>query len=173
MTIDLFTFLKDQDGLSDLEKFYARLAVLTALESKDITRVGSVIYNKNLLISKGFNKLSKGVLESQIVINEENKSLYTIHSEENAITNSAKLGLPVKGASIIIVGKYPCSECAKSIINAGIVEVICPPLDANSRWKESNLIARELFNASNIKVRIFKELIGVEFGLTCSSKYIV
>lgn len=48
----------------------------------------------------------------------------TVHMEQNAICQAAKLGVPIDGATLYI--KFtPCYTCAKMLINAGINRVVC------------------------------------------------
>lgn len=46
-----------------------------------------------------------------------------VHAEQNAIVQAAYFGTSVKDSTIYTT-TYPCSLCAKIIINAGIKEVI-------------------------------------------------
>lgn len=46
----------------------------------------------------------------------------SIHSEVDAITHAARLGIPTQGA-IAIVTRYPCEACARALVSAGISEV--------------------------------------------------
>jgi len=48
----------------------------------------------------------------------------TTHAEQNAIVQAAKLGVPIEGATLYCK-MTPCATCAKMIINAGIVRVVC------------------------------------------------
>lgn len=53
-----------------------------------------------------------------------NHCVRTIHMEQNAICQAAKLGVALDGATIY--SKYaPCAVCAKMIINCGIKRVVC------------------------------------------------
>lgn len=45
------------------------------------------------------------------------------HAEQNAINFAARYGIAIEGATIYTT-VYPCSWCAKSIVNAGIVRVV-------------------------------------------------
>ncbi|HOX60486.1 MAG TPA: cytidine/deoxycytidylate deaminase family protein [Candidatus Magasanikbacteria bacterium] len=48
----------------------------------------------------------------------------TVHMEQNAICQAAKLGISINGGTIYV--KYtPCFTCAKMLVNAGIVRVVC------------------------------------------------
>jgi len=48
----------------------------------------------------------------------------TIHAEQNAITQAAKFGTSVAGATLYIK-MTPCPICAMLIVNAGIKRVVC------------------------------------------------
>ncbi|MCX6250078.1 MAG: cytidine/deoxycytidylate deaminase family protein [Bacteroidetes bacterium] len=48
----------------------------------------------------------------------------TVHAEQNAICQAARLGIPLEGATIYC-RMTPCRTCAMLIINCGIKRVIC------------------------------------------------
>jgi len=48
----------------------------------------------------------------------------TVHAEQNAICQAARLGIPLEGATLYC-RMTPCRTCAMLIINCGIVLVIC------------------------------------------------
>ena len=48
----------------------------------------------------------------------------TIHAEQNAICQAAKLGISINGATIY-TRMTPCRTCAMLIINCGIKRVVC------------------------------------------------
>lgn len=48
----------------------------------------------------------------------------TCHAEQNAIVQAAKIGISIDG-STLYCKMTPCAVCAKMIINAGIVRVVC------------------------------------------------
>ena len=52
-----------------------------------------------------------------------NHCVRTVHAEQNAISQAAKLGIPLEGATIY-VKMEPCFVCAKMIINCGIKRVV-------------------------------------------------
>ena len=52
----------------------------------------------------------------------DTKHLYVCHAELNAILNYS--GGSLRGARIYTT-LFPCNECTKAIIQAGITEVIC------------------------------------------------
>jgi len=48
----------------------------------------------------------------------------TVHAEQNAITQAAKLGISINKATLYCK-MTPCRTCAMLIINCGIVRVVC------------------------------------------------
>ncbi|MFA4853336.1 MAG: deaminase, partial [Bacteroidales bacterium] len=48
----------------------------------------------------------------------------TVHAEQNAICQAAKLGISLRG-STLYCRMTPCRTCAMMIINCGIVRVVC------------------------------------------------
>lgn len=48
----------------------------------------------------------------------------TVHAEQNAICQAARLGIPLEGATLYC-RMTPCRTCAMLIINCGIIRVVC------------------------------------------------
>lgn len=48
----------------------------------------------------------------------------TVHAEQNAICQAARLGIPLEGATLYC-RMTPCRTCAMLIINCGITRVVC------------------------------------------------
>jgi len=74
----------------------------------------------------------------------------TTHAEQNAICQAAKLGIPIKGATVYCK-MTPCTICAKMIINSGIKRVF-----SENRYhigKESE----ELFKKAGVQLEILND----------------
>lgn len=85
-------------------------------------RVGCVIVRTHRVISTGYNgKL--GHSPCSMVCDTKNKCKHAIHAEKNAINFAAKHGIALQGAELFCT-YCPCYECAKDIIQAGIVRVV-------------------------------------------------
>ena len=54
---------------------------------------------------------------------ESNHCVRTAHAEQNAINNSARDGVAIKG-STLYCKMTPCFRCAQSIVNSGIIRVV-------------------------------------------------
>ncbi|MGU3387178.1 deoxycytidylate deaminase [Methylobacterium sp. D53M] len=93
--------------------------------SKDTTQVGCVIVSPDgLVISTGYNGIPRGVRDLAERMQRPAKYFWTVHGEEAAIANAARHGSKTSGATLYCT-HAPCSRCARQIINAGIVEVVC------------------------------------------------
>lgn len=71
------------------------------------------------------------------------------HAEENAISNAARNGVNVCGSTLYLNTVIPCKNCFSTLINAGIVEIVCGSMtlyDVHSKF---------IINNSDIKVREF------------------
>lgn len=53
-----------------------------------------------------------------------NHCVRTVHAEQNAICQAARLGIPLQG-STLYCRMTPCRTCAMLIINCGIERVVC------------------------------------------------
>lgn len=84
------------------------------------TKVGAIIINKKHGTAvSACNSVPDGIDIHPKMLERPAKYSYIGHAEENAITESARMGIPTEGASIY-VSHYPCRVCARMIINAGI-----------------------------------------------------
>jgi len=107
------------------------LATLSAFRSKDQkTQTGACIIDQdNKVIGIGYNGLPIGLDDGNPKFWEDtddsdiehSKHTYVVHAERNAIYNS--FGQNLKGATIYAT-LFPCSDCAKTIIQSGIRRVV-------------------------------------------------
>ena len=109
------------------DEYFMGLAHLYALRSKDPnTQVGAAIVDENhRVVSVGYNGMPKGCSDDVFPWSREGAILQTkyafvVHAELNAILNSK---YPVSGCTLY-VSLFPCNECAKAIIQAGIRRIV-------------------------------------------------
>jgi len=86
------------------------------------------------------------------------KYLWTEHAERNAIYNAARVGIPLKGCTIYINGLPPCTDCARAIIQSGIIEVITIPIKVSSKWKENCDIAKAMLLECGVGMYIYDDV---------------
>lgn len=91
------------------------------------TQVGAVIVSpKNRRVASGYNSFPNGVgthhfsWERKAEDPLDTKYPYVVHAEKNSIYNAVG---PVEGCTLYVT-MYPCNECAKDIIQAGIKKVV-------------------------------------------------
>ena len=82
---------------------------------------------------------------------EETKYPYVVHAELNAILNAG--GRSLNGAKLY-VALFPCNECAKAIIQAGIKEVVY--LSDKYNGTPSFLASRRMLAAAGVKLVKFE-----------------
>ncbi|KAA6347021.1 dCMP deaminase [termite gut metagenome] len=107
----------------ELDKRYIRMAAVWSENSYCQRRkVGALIVKNNMIISDGYNGTPSGF---ENVCEDENNvtKSYVLHAEANAITKIARSNNSSEGATLYITAS-PCIECAKLIIQAGIVRVV-------------------------------------------------
>ncbi len=115
------------------------LAAHIAGWSKDpSTKVGCVVVGEDREIrSTGFNGFPRGISDDNDRLTDREKKYPLIcHAEENAIMHAARIGVSLKGNTAFVTWP-PCSRCARSLIQAGIREVVYPtPEGIPERWQE-------------------------------------
>ena len=106
-----------------LDERYMRMARIWAENSYCKRRqVGALLVKNQMIISDGYNGTPSGFENN---CEDENfVSLpYVLHAEANAITKVARSNNSSDGATLYVTAS-PCIECAKLIIQAGIVRVV-------------------------------------------------
>ncbi|MDL2231238.1 dCMP deaminase family protein [Porphyromonadaceae bacterium OttesenSCG-928-L07] len=115
--------MEEKEKQTNLDKRYLRMARIWAENSYCLRRqVGALIVKNKSIISDGYNGTPSGF--ENICEDENNKTkAYVLHAEANAITKMAKSVNSSEGATLYVTAS-PCIECAKLIIQAGIVRVV-------------------------------------------------
>ena len=146
---------------------YIRMAQLAADMSKDrSTRVGAIVVgDEHEVLSTGFNGFPRRV-DDDVDERHERPAKYswTCHAERNAVFNAARNGVALKGGTLYLNWEpYPCPECARAIIQSGIIAVVGPDVpfpgskDKNSiDWQEGFKITKQMFEESGVLCRIVK-----------------
>ncbi len=85
-------------------------------------QVGALIVKDRMIISDGYNGTPSG-FENECEDENNRSKPYVLHAEANAITKVAKSNNSSEGATLYITAS-PCMDCAKLIIQAGIIRVV-------------------------------------------------
>ena len=131
------------------DEYFMGVALLASQRSKDpSTQVGAcLVDNDKRILSTGYNGFPQGCSDDEFPWNRddnqgETKYPFVVHAELNAILNASGKSL---FNSKLYVALFPCNECAKAIIQAGIKEVVylsdkyhnSPSMTASRRMLES------------------------------------
>lgn len=114
-----------EEGLKQrlLDERYLRMARIWSENSYCKRRqVGALIVKDKSIISDGYNGTPSG-FENLCEDENDRTKPYVLHAEANAITKVAKSGNSSEGSTLYVTAS-PCIECAKLIIQAGIVRVV-------------------------------------------------
>ncbi len=104
------------------EKYFIDIASLSSIRSPcSRLKVGCVLVKDNRLLSMGYNGFLSGCPHKSIIV--DNHEQATIHAEINAITDAAKRGVSVDGATAYIT-HHPCLNCYKALAASGVQQII-------------------------------------------------
>lgn len=111
-------------------EYFKNIAEAVKLKSKDnSTQIGAVIVGEgNEIVSTGYNSFPRDINDDVVERQERPEKYYWMeHAERNAIYNAARIGVSTDGCTMYLTCGLPCADCARAIINAGIVEVFIEP----------------------------------------------
>ena len=136
---------------------YMEIAYATSRFSKDeSTQVGAVIVGPtNEVRSLGYNGAPRGCRADDEGDargrTRPEKYFWFSHAELNAITNAARVGVPLDGSTIVVTHP-PCMDCARAIVQAGIKQVVTvrPNAEFTSRWDEHIRRTQALFQECGV-----------------------
>lgn len=133
-----------------------QLAVHISRWSKDpSTQVGCVVVGPDREIrSTGFNGFPRGIEDSlERLTDREQKYPLICHAEENAIMHAARIGISLKGCRAYVTWP-PCTRCARSLIQAGVDEIIYPgALSIPQRWQSDFEMSTTMFAEAGVRTR--------------------
>ena len=139
---------------SEWKKRFLKLSKEISTWSKDpSTKVGAVIITKDRnIVSTGYNGFPKGIEDSEERLNDrETKYKFILHAEMNCIMNALYNGRSVRDCILFVHGLPPCSECTKSIIQAGIKKIITDS-KPTGKWIESTKLSLEMLREANVEI---------------------
>ena len=141
------------------DEYFMAVAKLAGMRSKDPnTQVGACIVSAdNKILSMGYNGFPCGCSDDEFPWSRadddplKTKYVYVTHSELNAILNYR--GGSLEGSKLY-VSLFPCNECAKAIIQAGIRTVI---YDSDKyRGTPANTASKMMLRAAGVEFRQYQ-----------------
>ncbi|MFA6951559.1 MAG: cytidine/deoxycytidylate deaminase family protein [Candidatus Methanomethylophilaceae archaeon] len=141
------------------DEYFMSMAYLVSSRSTCIRRkVGAIIVKDKHILSTGYNGSPKGTrhceelgcIREQLKIpsGTRHELCRGVHAEQNAVAQAAYFGVSVNGGTVYCT-TFPCSMCAKILINSGITEIVYD----NGYMDE---LSKELLAETDIKIRRFQ-----------------
>lgn len=150
--------------MADWDARWLALTAEFAAWSKDRhTKVGCVIVGEGRrLLAEGYNGLPRGVNDGigerysrEVRDGRREKLRWTEHAERNAIYSAAFHGVSVRGATLY-VPLYPCSDCARGIIQSGIDMVVTTEPDWDDQfWGPEFEVSQIMMREAGVRVRLY------------------
>lgn len=150
------------------DEYFMGLAHLSALRSKDPnTQVGACIVDEDKkVVSIGYNGMPRGCVDAKMPWSrvgdfKNTKYAYVVHAELNAILNSPR---SLKN-TILYVSLFPCNECAKAIIQAGIKKIYYESDKYDGA--DNNVVSKKMLDMAGVE---YKQL-PFEVEIDLKTKY--
>ena len=151
--------LSKRENYISWDEYFMGIALLSGLRSKDpSTQVGACIVDSqtNRILSVGYNGLPIGCSDDNFPWERDGEFLdtkypYVVHAELNAILNNRNTSLE---GSKIYTTLFPCNECTKAIIQAGIKEIIY--LSDKYAKTDSVKASKKMLEHAGVRLRPFK-----------------
>lgn len=143
--------------------YFRNLANNIKLKSKDSkTQIGAIIVGSdNEIVSTGYNSFPRGIDDTNPERQERpEKYFWFEHAERNAIYNAARIGVSTKGTTMYLSHWFPCADCARGIINAGITTIYCDRIDIEDKstsYVESFKRSKEMLLEADVKICFYDE----------------
>lgn len=149
---------KREDYIS-WNEYFMGVAKISGLRSKDPnTQVGACIVSAdNRILSMGYNGFPYGCSDEDFPWSRsaddslDTKYPFVAHSELNAILNYR--GGNLEGSTIYVT-LFPCCECAKAIIQAGIKKVVYG--DDKYADTPSTIASKKMMDAAGVKYEYYE-----------------
>ena len=103
-------------------EYFRDLVTLTATRSSCVKlQVGCILVRDNRIVSQGYNGFIANC--SHTSHNRDGHEVATVHAEQNAIVDCAKRGVSCNYCTAYVT-HYPCLNCAKLLLSAGIIKIL-------------------------------------------------
>ena len=115
-----------------IDAYFLEIARVVSKRSTCLRRqIGAVIVKGKQIVSTGYHGTPAGhphcndvgCAREEVPSGQRSELCRAAHAEQNAINFAARYGIPIEGATLYTT-TYPCSWCAKSIVNSGVTRVV-------------------------------------------------
>ena len=101
----------------------------------------------------GFNRMPRGIIKNTDRLIRPVKYEWIEHAERDLITTAARKGVSLRNQAMYMTW-FPCTDCARSIINSGIVKLYYPEgcVDPKSKWADNHKISKEMLLEAQVEL---------------------
>jgi dCMP deaminase len=154
---------------TEADRYFLRLAIAERAHSDDPnaaaypqSAVGAVITLRGRVLAQSANVLPPRLKEHHVRVGNgiapEERYFFIEHAERAAIFKALLAGEDTRGSTIYCT-RFPCSDCARSIVWAGITRaVLSSGYSEEVRWIDSQRAAVKLLRQAGVTVRILRDL---------------
>ena len=139
------------------DEYFLRITKEVAQRSTCLRRqVGALLVLDKHILTTGYNGapsglphcLEIGCLREQLKVppGERHELCRGLHAEMNALLQASQCGVKISGATLYTT-TYPCSLCAKMLVNTGIKRIV-------TLTDYPDALAKDILSAANVKVEI-------------------
>lgn len=140
------------------EDTFMSIASVVRLRSKDpSTQVGACIVSSDKrILSVGYNGAPNRFDDEAFPWSRDNEDAletkypYVVHAERNAILNFRGSLREFEDATVFVT-HFPCNECAKEIVQAGVREVVYLKNAKDDTWEV--IASKRIFTETGVKFR--------------------
>lgn len=129
--------------------YFMGFAEWAAKKSKDTTKVGAVLVGPDREIRlTAYNGPPRGVIDNEARRERPAKYLFASHAEANLISFAAREGIRTAGCTVFVT-HMPCSACARTLIQSGVIGVVYGP-GTTSMPDDEFLAAEAMFREARV-----------------------
>lgn len=154
--------LRDEDRAAQYQRQqkwderWMRIAAEVATWSKDPGhKVGAcVVHARNqTVVSTGYNGFPRQLRDENLHCRPA-KLARTVHAEVNAMIQALRSPFVIQDCTLYVSGLPPCEECAKLIIQCGLITRIVadtPIIYVSPNWRDRAVAAQKMFREAGIE----------------------
>lgn len=146
--------------IDSLRRYFPVVQSIAGLSKDQKVKVGAIALSSDgQILSTGYNGMPRGLddanPERQV---KPEKLFWFCHAEENLVAQAARAGVALKGCTVIVTPLFPCSCCARMLIQAGVARVVVHQ-DTNlthstEKWFQESLRAQMMFHETGVHLTI-------------------
>lgn len=141
------------------EEYMLNICEVIKMKSKDnSTKIGVIIVGQDKqIITTGYNSFPRGIKDNVPERQERPEKYHWFsHAETNAIINAALNGTSTKNSTMYMSCGVPCPDCARNIVNAGIIHIVCKRdqlvMNNPKKWEELSKRSIEMFMEAGVEI---------------------